>query len=94
MNQVKFNNEQINLKLPRNLKLWAEEYAGSHGYTNVQELIRDSIREKVFSEEVRQEYVEKLLKLDTPSNYLGEEKSQEVMLALAERAAKYKNAKK
>ena len=94
MVEVDSKNEQVNLKIPKKLKNWAEEYANSHGYTNVQELIRDSLRDKVFSEEIREEYIEKLAKIEQNPQWLSQEENEEFMLALAEKAAEYKNAKK
>jgi len=40
--------KQLNLKISKNLLLAAESYALQYGYKNVQELIADSMREKVF----------------------------------------------
>ena len=39
---------QINLKLPENLLAAAKSYAESYGCRNVQDLIYESVREKVF----------------------------------------------
>ena len=40
--------EQINLKLPKNLIDVAKKYVDNYGYRNIQELLAESIREKVF----------------------------------------------
>jgi len=40
--------KQINLKIPENLHNAAENYARNFGFRNMQELISESIREKVF----------------------------------------------
>jgi len=40
--------KQINLKLPMNLFEAASNYAKSFGFRNIQDLIYDSLREKVF----------------------------------------------
>ena len=40
--------KQINLKLPKNLHSAAESYAKNFGFRNIQELVSESIREKVF----------------------------------------------
>lgn len=40
--------KQINLKLSKNLLEAAESYAKSYGYRNVQELVAESVREKIF----------------------------------------------
>ena len=42
--------KQINLKLPKNLFSAAKHYAEQCGYRNIQELVAESIREKVFDE--------------------------------------------
>ncbi|MBI4895517.1 MAG: hypothetical protein HY831_03415 [Candidatus Aenigmarchaeota archaeon] len=44
--------KQINLKLPENLYKAARSYAETHGFRNVQELASESIREKVFEENI------------------------------------------
>jgi len=88
------NNSQINLKLPSKLVMVAEEYAEYHGYSNVQELIRDSLRQKVFSDEIREDYVNKLKELEVEGEFIGEEKSNELLLKLGEKAIEYKNAKR
>jgi len=40
--------KQINLKIPTNLLLAAQNYADNYGFRNIQELATESIREKVF----------------------------------------------
>lgn len=40
--------KQLNLKIPPNLLKAAENYARVNGYRNVQELISESMREKIF----------------------------------------------
>ncbi len=40
--------KQINLKMPINLLLAAQNYADNYGFRNIQELATESIREKVF----------------------------------------------
>ena len=40
--------KQINLKIPENLHSAAESYAKNFGFRNIQELVSESIREKVF----------------------------------------------
>ena len=39
---------QVNLKFPENLLFAARSYAHAYGYRNVQDLIYESVREKVF----------------------------------------------
>lgn len=92
--EVAKNTSQINLKLPSKLVSMAEEYAEYYGYSNVQELIRDSLREKVFSEEVREDYVKNLIEGEKKREWLGKKKSEELLLELGQKALKYKNANK
>lgn len=40
--------KQINFKMPENLHFAAENYARNFGFRNVQELIAESLREKIF----------------------------------------------
>ena len=40
--------KQINLKMSENLHLAAENYAKNFGFRNIQELIAESLREKIF----------------------------------------------
>lgn len=40
--------KQINLKIPENLHSAAESYVKNFGFRNIQELVSESIREKVF----------------------------------------------
>ena len=40
--------KQINLKISKNLLEAAESYAKQYGYKNIQELISESMREKIF----------------------------------------------
>ena len=44
---------QISLKLSENIFESAQEYAESHGYDNLQDFIREVIREKLFGEETK-----------------------------------------
>jgi len=43
-------NTQINLRVPQDLLASARAYATKHGFGNVQELIKESLREKVFEQ--------------------------------------------
>jgi metal-responsive CopG/Arc/MetJ family transcriptional regulator len=52
---------QINLRFPDELLVNAKDYAQNHGYLNIQEFIRDAIREKVYEDmEVRDDYLSRL----------------------------------
>jgi hypothetical protein len=43
-------NQQINLRLPSKLLSNASVYAKKNGFTNLQELIKETLREKIFPE--------------------------------------------
>ncbi len=45
-------NEQINLRLPENLLLTAKKYADQNGFATIQELIKETLREKLFPETI------------------------------------------
>ena len=49
---------QINLRLPDELKKTAERFAKRHGYTSIQELTKDALREKLFEKESLKETLE------------------------------------
>jgi len=40
--------KQVNLKMPSNLYEVAESFAENYGYRNMQELLTESLREKIF----------------------------------------------
>jgi len=40
--------KQINVKLPENLHSAAESYAKNYGFRNLQELVAESLRERIF----------------------------------------------
>ena len=42
--------KQINLKLPENLVEAAESYVKNFGFRNIQELVAESMREKIFED--------------------------------------------
>ena len=41
-------NTQINVRLPEKVLVSAKSYAKEHGFNSIQELIKESIREKIF----------------------------------------------
>jgi hypothetical protein len=45
-------NTQINLRLPETLLGNAKKYAEKHGFSNVQELMKETLREKLFGEQL------------------------------------------
>jgi len=50
--------EQFNLRLPDNLIRDSKAYAKKFGFSNLQELIKDALREKVYAE-ISLEYLQK-----------------------------------
>ena len=99
MSQLVFEQvEKVNLKIPQKLLNLAEEYVLNYGYTNIQELIRESLRDKIFEEKKeREEYEEDFLKdmkeIQESSSYLKEKESMDALVKLGEEAFKYKNMK-
>ncbi len=49
-------NAQVNVRMPKTLLAKAESYSKKNGYTNVQELIRESIRDKIDPELTPEEH--------------------------------------
>ena len=43
-------NAQVNVRFPKKLLKAVEKYADDYGYSNVQDFIRETIREKIFPE--------------------------------------------
>lgn len=43
-------NKQINLRLPSNLLTEARSYAEKHGFSNIQDFVKEALREKLFEE--------------------------------------------
>lgn len=70
-------NTQINLRISDELLENAREYAKKHGFGNVQELIKESLREKVFEEPditvEELELVKKLIEITKKKNLYGTE---------------------
>lgn len=42
--------EQINLRLPQNLLDSAKKYVDDFGYSNIQDLLKEALREKIYPE--------------------------------------------
>ena len=79
-------NTQINLRMPQNMLTVAKEYARSHGFSNIQEFIKETVREKLFEDfEVRSEYLEKLNSKDA-NTFLSESETEEFEKELEKRA--------
>jgi len=71
-------NSQINLRLSEKLLNTSKKYAFKHGFTNVQEFIRDTIREKLFSDNSLSsqelQLIKQLLVVSESKNLYGSEK--------------------
>ncbi len=70
-------NMQINIRLPENIVASAKAYSEEHGYGNIQEFIKETIRERLFDEpEISKEelvLVKKLVEVSEKKNLYGTE---------------------
>jgi len=69
-------NEQINLRLPSKLLAKTRQYATEHGYGTVQDLIEETVRERVFEEKLtpkEMKLVERVIKDADENNGWGTE---------------------
>ncbi len=58
-------NAQINLRLPENLIIPSEKFVREKGYSNIQELIKELLREKIFDEDrLNKDEIELVKKLE------------------------------
>ncbi|PIN99930.1 hypothetical protein COT72_03780 [archaeon CG10_big_fil_rev_8_21_14_0_10_43_11] len=55
--------KQLNVKLPEKLLQNAQKYVKTFGFTNVQELIRDSLREKIFESRYDETFTQREINL-------------------------------
>ncbi len=51
---------QINLRLPEKILIAVQSYTNKHGFSSIQEMIKETIREKIFEPELRPEYIKRL----------------------------------
>jgi hypothetical protein len=80
--------KQLNLKISNNLLKAAESYANQYGYRNIQELISESMREKIFEKnEFDETFSEKeiglidtLIENSLKENLVSEEELNKVLL--------------
>ncbi|MBI2575454.1 hypothetical protein HYV82_06240 [Candidatus Woesearchaeota archaeon] len=70
-------NKQINVRLPGTILISAKTYAEEHGFSSIQELIKEAIREKLFEQpEISKEelaLVRKLVEASEKKNLYGTE---------------------
>ncbi len=70
-------NTQINVRLPEKVLVSVKSYAEKHGFSNIQEFIKEAIREKLFEKpEISKEelaLVGKLVEVSEKKNLYGTE---------------------
>lgn len=81
-----YSSKQLNLKISQQLYEEAHSYSKQFGYTNIQELIKEAIRDKVFEKALRNEYVEEILENPNFQESIGREKSAKSLEKLKQRA--------
>jgi len=68
---------QINIRLPENIVASAKAYSEEHGYGNIQEFIKETIRERLFDDPAisKEELVlvKKLVEVSEKKNLYGTE---------------------
>jgi Arc/MetJ-type ribon-helix-helix transcriptional regulator len=71
-------NTQINIRLPEKMLVSARDYAEKHGFSTMQEFVKELMREKLFEEPVisRKELalVKQLIEVSDKKNLYGTEK--------------------
>lgn len=71
-------NTQINLRLPENMLVSANNYVKKHGFTTIQEFIKEVLREKLFEQQeiTKKELtlIKKLIAVTEKNNLYGTEK--------------------
>jgi len=75
------NNEvaQLNLKLSNKIMTDAKSYVDEFGYNNIQELIRESIRDKIYSGKLNPEYLKMLMTDPQCHEGIGIEESKKLL---------------
>jgi len=69
---------QINLRFPEELLGNMKTYAQSHGYLNVQEFIRDTVRDKIYEDfELKEDY-KKVLKSNDATTFISDKEADEL----------------
>jgi hypothetical protein len=77
---------QINVKLPNKLLSEAQLYADNLGYTNIQELIRDTLRERVFEEKLNSDFVNDMLNNSDYKKTMGVKASKKLFEEMKNRS--------
>lgn len=81
--------KQLNVKISSNLLKAAKNYVDSYGYRNIQELIAESMREKIFEtnkfdetfSDKEIELVDSLIKNSAKKNLVSEKELKKILLA-------------
>jgi hypothetical protein len=69
--------KQINFKIQQNFYDIANDYCEQYGYSNIQELLRESLREKVFgNEKISGKFTSKASEKTLSKNWLNEEEDK------------------
>ena len=67
---------QINIRVSEDFLEEAKKYAKNKGYLNIQEFMRDAAREKIYKEEIKMEYIQKL-KSREANTFLSEKRAKQ-----------------
>lgn len=86
--------KQVNISIPKRLYEETTNYAKEFGYKNIQEVILESLRNKVIFDtenseenlELNPEYIKKILSLDMKKDFLNEKDSKNILDELKKRA--------
>ena len=84
-------NNQINLRLPKDIFLASKKYAKKYGFSNIQDFIRETIRERLFPEKINKETgeaIKKFIEVCDEKGLWGTE--EELMKELEERSKQSK----
>lgn len=68
---------QINLRLSESMLANVRDYAEANGYDNVQEFIKETVREKIFEQDISErelKLVKNLFNVSESKNFYGTEK--------------------
>ena len=69
-------NTQINVRLPEKILVSAQSYVEEHGFSSIQEFIKEAIREKLFEQKISKEelaLVKNLVEVSEKKNLYGSE---------------------
>jgi hypothetical protein len=81
-------NTQINIRLPKNIFLASKKYAKKHGFNNIQEFIRETVRERLFPERINKETANAITKFIQVCDEKGLWGTEEELMKELERGSK------